>query len=743
MRGSDKALELWGGIECTVNRVGNRFFDQVALSGHSSRLSDLDRFAELGINALRYPVLWERVAPKGLAEANWEEIDRALERLRELRIKPIIGLVHHGSGPRHTSLLDNDFPLKLAEFARAVATRYPWLKMFTPINEPLTTARFAGLYGHWYPHARDDRSFVRAVINQCLAIRASMNAIREVIPGAELVQTEDLGKTYSTAPLAYQATFDNTRRWLTFDLLSGRLDEWHPLWWYLLESGAERAELDSFLAQPCVPDLIGVNHYLTSERFLDHRVERYPDHCCGGNGRHSYADVEAVRVLEEGIAGHRVLLGEAWDRYRLPIAITEVHLGCTREHQLRWLAEAWDAATALRAENVDVRAVTVWSMLGCYGWSSLLTRDFDDYEPGVFDLRSPSPRPTALAEMVRSLSRLGRFDHPVLHGTGWWRDEARFSYGRAQHESYSPGTPAIGTTPNEIPRPILITGCRGTLGEAFRRVAIERGLHVRTLDHSSLDIADRDAVRAALAAIRPWAVINAAGYVRVDDAESEIEACWRTNTKGALVLGEECRDKAIKLVSFSSDLVFSGDATRPYTERDPVSPLNAYGRSKAAAEAKLLETGDALIIRTSAFFGPWDSYNFVTTTLSALAQGTRVRAAVDTIVSPTYVPDLVDLTLDLLIDGERGIWHLANRGEVSWAEFARLAARAASLDESLVVGMPMKQLGLPAARPVYCVLGSERGTLMPSLDDAIRRYFNCRNDSIVQTSNSFAVAGNV
>ncbi|MFL5598059.1 MAG: SDR family oxidoreductase, partial [Gemmatimonadaceae bacterium] len=432
-----------------------------------------------------------------------------------------------------------------------------------------------------------------------------------------------------------------------------------------------------------------------------------------------------------------------WDRYRLPIAITEVHLGCTREHQLRWLAEAWDAATALRAENVDVRAVTIWSMLGCHGWSSLLTRDFDDYESGVFDLRSPSPRPTALAEMVRSLSRLGRFDHPVLHGTGWWRDEARFSYGRAQNESYSPSTPAIGTTPNEIPRPILITGCRGTLGEAFRRVAIERGLHVRTLDHSSLDIADRDAVRAALAAIRPWAVINAAGYVRVDDAESEIEACWRTNTKGALVLGEECRDKAIKLVSFSSDLVFSGDATRPYTERDPVSPLNVYGRSKAAAEAKLLETGDALIIRTSAFFGPWDSYNFVTTTLSALAQGTRVRAAVDTIVSPTYVPDLVDLTLDLLIDGERGIWHLANRGEVSWAEFARLAARAASLDESLVVGMPMKQLGLPAARPVYCVLGSERGTLMPSLDDAIRRYFNCRNDSIVQTSNSFAVAGNV
>src|SRR5436309_1002380 len=135
-------LEIWGGIECTVNRVGDRFFDQVALSGHPARLSDLDRFAGLGIKALRYPVLWERVAPNGLASADWTESDSALQRLKELGIEPILGLVHHGSGPRDTNLLDPGFASKLAAFARALATRYPWVGMFTPINEPLTTARF-------------------------------------------------------------------------------------------------------------------------------------------------------------------------------------------------------------------------------------------------------------------------------------------------------------------------------------------------------------------------------------------------------------------------------------------------------------------------------------------------------------------------------------------------------------------------------------------------------------------------
>ncbi|HZQ06712.1 MAG TPA: family 1 glycosylhydrolase, partial [Anaerolineae bacterium] len=187
-----RPLELWGGVECTVNRVHEQYFDQLERNGHAQHLNDLDRFAELGIRTLRYPVLWERIAPQGLEAADWQWADERLERLRALGIRPIIGLLHHGSGPRETDLADPAFPEKFAAYARAVSERYPWVDAYTPINEPLTTARFSGLYGVWYPHARDDRVFAQIMLNQCRATILAMREIRRVNPAAQLIQTEDL-----------------------------------------------------------------------------------------------------------------------------------------------------------------------------------------------------------------------------------------------------------------------------------------------------------------------------------------------------------------------------------------------------------------------------------------------------------------------------------------------------------------------------------------------------------------------
>ena len=149
-------LELWGGPECTVNRTNGLYRDQTRESGHHDRLSDLDRFAELGLRALRYPVLWERVAPNDPAERDWAWADERLSRLRELDVRPIVGLVHHGSGPHYTDLLSDSFAPGLADHAGAVARRYPWIDEYTPVNEPVTTARFSALYGHWHPHRRDE-----------------------------------------------------------------------------------------------------------------------------------------------------------------------------------------------------------------------------------------------------------------------------------------------------------------------------------------------------------------------------------------------------------------------------------------------------------------------------------------------------------------------------------------------------------------------------------------------------------
>lgn len=427
-RRTQPPLELWGGIESTFNRVGDITFDQLERGGHATRIDDLELIAALGLRTLRYPILWERTAPDDPARADWRWADERLHRLRDLDIHPIVGLVHHGSGPPHTDLCDPGFADGLAEYAGAVAARYPWIMDYTPVNEPLTTARFSGLYGLWHPHGRDGNTFSRIILNQCRAVVLAMRAIRAINPAARLIQTEDFGKTFSTPKLAYQAEFENERRWLTFDLLCGRVGPDHRMWHDLRHNGIDAAEIAWFSANPCPPGIIGADYYLTSERFLDERMERYPAHTHGGNGRHTYADVEAVRVRRKGIAGPEKLIYEAWQRYRRPIAITEVHLNDATDEQVRWLYEMWQVAHRLRRRGVDLRAITVWSLLGAYNWNTLVTREENYYEPGVFDVRSTPPQPTALAPVVEALAESGRIAHPALATPGWWRRPDRLLY---------------------------------------------------------------------------------------------------------------------------------------------------------------------------------------------------------------------------------------------------------------------------------------------------------------------------
>jgi dTDP-4-dehydrorhamnose reductase len=712
-------LELWAGLECTLNRVGNAQHDQLGLTGHHDRPDDLDRLAALGVRTLRYPIHWERFAGREPNDAAWRDLDARMERMRAAGIDPIIGLVHHGSGPLHTHLLHEGFAEGLAAFASSVANRYPWVTRFTPVNEPLTTARFSALYGHWYPHARSDALCWRATLNQVRAIRLAMAAIRAVTPQAQLIQTEDLGHTHATPALAYQAEFENERRWLTFDLLAGRVTPGHRMYDHARFLGLQPGEIADAVGDGCVPDLIGINHYVTSERWLDERLEHYPGHTHGGNHRHRYADVEAVRVLP-GVAGPRTLLLEAWERYRLPIAVTEAHMGCSREQQLRWLRDIWQAAGDARACGADVRAVTAWAAFGIRDWSSLVTRLDGEYEPGLFDVRAPAPRPTALAAMARALAEHGTYQHPVLDAPGWWHQPDRILYRPAPlaHAPIRARRPA---------RPLLVTGAAGTLGRAVVRLCAERGLAAHAVTRGELDITAPEDVVRVLRDTNAWAVVNAAGYVRVDDAEQDRDGCRRGNVEGPVVLAAACAARGIPLVTFSSDLVFDGTKASPYIERDLPVPLGEYGATKAEAESRVLAIlPEALVVRTAAFFGPWDDWNFVTLALRSIADGVPFAAASDLMVSPTYVPDLVHATLDLLIDGERGLWHLSNYGAVTWAELARMAAHAAGLDGSFVHARPHAELGFAARRPAYAALASERATLMPSLEHALARYVRAR-----------------
>src|SRR4028118_503901 len=132
-------LELWGGVECTIVRIGDEFRDQSAETGHLHRRGDIDLIADLGVTTVRYPILWEAIAPDSPDDCDWAWTDERLSMLRERGIKVIGGLTHHGSGPKYTELLDPEFPQKLADFAARAAARYPWIEQWTPVNEPLTT----------------------------------------------------------------------------------------------------------------------------------------------------------------------------------------------------------------------------------------------------------------------------------------------------------------------------------------------------------------------------------------------------------------------------------------------------------------------------------------------------------------------------------------------------------------------------------------------------------------------------
>jgi len=271
-------------------------------------------------------------------------------------------------------------------------------------------------------------------------------------------------------------------------------------------------------------------------------------------------------------------------------------------------------------------------------------------------------------------------------------------------------------------QPLLIAGATGTLGQAFQRLCHIRGLHAVLLDRTLLDIADAESIRQALALHQPWAVVNAAGYVRVDAAETDQARCFRENTAGPRLLAEACAAQEVQLLTFSSDLVFDGSHRTPYLESSVAAPLNVYGRSKLLGEqAVLAHLPTALVVRTSAFFSAWDEHNFVRQALTAARQGELFEAVDDVVVSPTYVPDLVNSSLDLLLDGAHGLWHLTNQGAYTWAELARLALRLAGLDETCVVPRPAASFGWAAERPPYSVLGSEHGSLLPTVESGLLR----------------------
>jgi len=249
----------------------------------------------------------------------------------------------------------------------------------------------------------------------------------------------------------------------------------------------------------------------------------------------------------------------------------------------------------------------------------------------------------------------------------------------------------------------LIAGANGQLGHDLRR-ALE-GRDVTALGRADLDITDAEAVRRAVAGHD--AVINAAAYTRVDDAETYEDEAYAVNAQGAENLARAAAENGAKYVLVSTDYVFRGDATSPYAEDAPRDPISAYGRTKAAGEELSLAAhpDGTYVVRTAWLYGK-DGNNFARTMAKLAATRPEIQVVTDQVGQPTYTADLAALIVALLDgDAPAGVYHGTNSGIASWHEFAQEVFRLTGHDPARVGETDSASFVRPAPRPAYSVLG--------------------------------------
>ncbi|HZR85122.1 MAG TPA: dTDP-4-dehydrorhamnose reductase [Candidatus Binatia bacterium] len=250
---------------------------------------------------------------------------------------------------------------------------------------------------------------------------------------------------------------------------------------------------------------------------------------------------------------------------------------------------------------------------------------------------------------------------------------------------------------------VLVTGAAGQLGALLPEALA--GHEVVALARDRLDVTNLTQVRLAVQSERPHAVVNAAAYNRVDDAEADPEAAYRGNALGPRNLALATADAGIALVHVSSDYVFDGTATRPYHEYDRPSPTSVYGASKLAGEIAVRELNPRHFVVRTAWVYAARHRNFPHTMLELAASRPEVRVVNDQTGSPTYAPHLARALVRLLATGAFGTYHLAGAGGTSWYELTCELYRRLGV-ATPVVPVTTAEFPRPAKRPAYSVLTS-------------------------------------
>lgn len=268
---------------------------------------------------------------------------------------------------------------------------------------------------------------------------------------------------------------------------------------------------------------------------------------------------------------------------------------------------------------------------------------------------------------------------------------------------------------------ILLVGSQGQVGQALQRTLPSLG-EVVSLSRTELDLTQPEQIAAAVGQIQPTVVINAAAYTAVDRAETEAALAHTVNGTAPGLLAAAAHQGGAAMIHLSTDYVFDGTQNTPYAETDPTAPLGIYGQSKRAGEVAVQQAHpQALILRTAWVYGAAPSAkNFVKTMLRLGTERDQIKVVVDQVGSPTWTYDIAGAVSDLVPltqSGSGGVYHFTNSGVASWFDFAIAIfeeAHSLGLIPTIptVIPIPTSDYPLPAQRPAYSVLSSEKITAL-------------------------------
>ena len=384
------------GFECsTFPQVG---MDEIALTQHDRFWgSDLVRARDAGCQVVRYGIRWHVVNPRP-HEWDWSSVDGPMELMRHLGIEPLVDLFHFGVPEwLGTGVLTSIFPDFQAELCGEFARRYPWVRWYTPTNEPYIMAQFGGETGAWYPYGQSAELFVTAMRNVARGLCEGWAEIVGERPDARMMVSDTCEYHHALDDgTAEHAAWMNERRFVMHDLYGGRLGDDHPMRPWLLEHGMSERDLWWFQEHPAPLDVVGLDHYPHSE--------------------HAYRIGERGEIVDEAQAldrqlGPAELARQYHARFGRPLLFAETGAPGDDATKIAWLERLVDHVRTARGEGVPVIGITWWGLIDQVDWGSGLRRRRYEIDPtGLYALQWADGRldrvPTGALDRWRELASL-------------------------------------------------------------------------------------------------------------------------------------------------------------------------------------------------------------------------------------------------------------------------------------------------------------------------------------------------